>query len=78
MAATFYLFRWLRKDLLLLTGWAFGLTIYVMSVLANTILDDLEASGLLLLAMLLIGMTTATVSWIRKLKTQFRQEQNDA
>jgi len=74
MSGAFWLFRYVRKDLLLLTGWAFGVTIYVLSALGNSILDDLDASGLLVLALLLIAMTTATVSWIRTLKSQFSQE----
>lgn len=76
MAGAFWLFRYVRKDLLLLTGWAFGMIIYLLSALGHTILDDLEASGLLLMALLLIAMTTATVSWIRNLKSQFSQEHN--
>jgi uncharacterized membrane protein len=77
MSAAFWLFRYVRQDLLLLTGWASGVTIYMLSVLGNSIMDDLDASGLLVLAMLLIAMTTATVSWIRKLKSQFSQEGGD-
>jgi uncharacterized membrane protein len=74
MAVAYWFLRYRRKDLLLLTGWAFGLIIYVICVLADSILDDLDASGLLVLAVMLIAMSTATVSWIRKLKATFAEE----
>ncbi|MFC3194267.1 DUF2157 domain-containing protein [Marinicella sediminis] len=74
MAAVYGFLRYLRKDLLLLTAWAFGVTVYILCALGEAILGDLDASGLLILALLLIAMTTATVSWIRKLSHTFKQE----
>jgi len=75
IAASFVFYRFIKHDLLLLTGWILALMIFVLSLLANAIFDDFDAGGLLLMAICLIGMSTFAVSWLKKTHLIFKQEQ---
>lgn len=55
-----------RLDLLMLTYLSFSIIIVVMFWVGKWLLDDFEAGGFLLLALLLVGMSSAAVVWLRK------------
>ncbi|KAA0913420.1 DUF2157 domain-containing protein [Psychrobacter sp. ANT_WB68] len=62
----FWQFRQRRTDLLMLTYLSFSLIIVVMFWVGRWLLDDFNAAGFLLLALLLIGMSSTAVMWLRK------------
>ena len=62
----FWQFRQRRIDLLMLTYLSFSMIIVVMFWVGKWLLDDFDAAGFLLLALLLIGMSSAAVMWLRK------------
>ena len=74
MAIWFYVYRFIKKDLLLLTAWAMAVIVFILSLLANSVFDSFDAGGLLLMAISLIAMTTFAVSWIKKTHGIFKQE----
>ncbi len=74
MAGTFAYNRYVRHDLLLLTGWMLAMIVFILSLLANTVFDNFDAGGLLLMAISLIGMSTFAVSWLKKTHVVFNQE----
>ena len=55
-----------RLDLLMLTYLSFSIIIVVMFWVGKWLLDDFDGGGFLLLALLLIGMSSAAVVWLRK------------
>lgn len=55
-----------RLDLLMLTYLSFSIIIVVMFRVGKWLLDDFEGGGFLLLALLLVGMSSAAVVWLRK------------
>ena len=59
-------FRQRRIDLLMLTYLSFSMIIVVMFWVGKWLLDDFDAAGFLVLALLLIGMSSAAVMWLRK------------
>ncbi len=75
MAATFAFYRYVHKDLLLLTAWALALIVFILALLANTVFDNFDAGGLLLMAISLIAMSTFAVSRIKKIHELFKAEQ---
>ena len=62
----FWHFRQRRIDLLMLTYLSFSMIIVVMFWVGKWLLDDFDAAGFLVLALLLIGMSSAAVMWLRK------------
>ena len=62
----FWQFRQRRTDLLMLTYLSFSMIIVVMFWVGKWLLDDFDAGGFLILALLLIGMSSAAVVWLRK------------
>ena len=62
----FWQFRQRRIDLLMLTYLSFSMIIVVMFWVGKWLLDDFDAAGFLVLALLLIGMSSAAVMWLRK------------
>ncbi len=73
MAGAFAFYRFVRKDLLLLTAWALAVMFFVLVFLGDSLFKSLEAGGFLLLAMTLIGMSAYTVKWIKELHQAFNQ-----
>ena len=55
-----------RLDLLMLTYLSFSIITVVMFWVGKWLLDDFDAGGFLVLALLLIGMSSAAVVWLRK------------
>ena len=55
-----------RVDLLMLTYLSFSLIIVVMFWVGEWLLDDFETAGFLILALLLIGISSVAVVWLRK------------
>lgn len=55
-----------RPDLLMLTYFSFSIITVVMFWVGKWLLDDFDAGGFLVLALLLIGMSSAAVVWLRK------------
>lgn len=55
-----------RLDLLMLTYLSFSIITVVMFWVGKWLLDDFDAGGFLILALLLIGMSSAAVVWLRK------------
>ncbi|WP_296242940.1 MULTISPECIES: DUF2157 domain-containing protein [unclassified Psychrobacter] len=55
-----------RLDLLMLTYLSFSMIMVVMFWVGKWLLDDFDAGGFLVLALLLIGMSSAAVVWLRK------------
>ncbi|WP_068325303.1 DUF2157 domain-containing protein [Psychrobacter sp. P2G3] len=55
-----------RTDLLMLTYLCFSIIVVVMFWTAKLVLDDFDAGGFLVLALLLIGMSSMTIMWLRK------------
>ena len=62
----FWQFYQRRIDLLMLTYLSFSMIIVVMFWVGKWLLDDFDAGGFLILALLLIGMSSAAVVWLRK------------
>lgn len=56
-----------RIDLLMLTYLSFSIITVVMFWVGKWLLDDFEGGGFLLLALLLIGMSSSAVMWLRKI-----------
>lgn len=55
-----------RVDLLMLTYLSFSIISVVMFWVGESLLDDFDAGGFLILTLLLIGMSSAAVVWLRK------------
>ena len=55
-----------RLDLLMLTYLSFSIITVVMFWVGKWLLDDFDAAGFLVLALLLIGMSSSAVMWLRK------------
>ena len=55
-----------RLDLLMLTYLSFSIITVVMFWVGKWLLDDFDAGGFLILALLLIGMSSVAVVWLRK------------
>ena len=55
-----------RVDLLMLTYLSFSIITVVMFWVGESLLDDFDAGGFLILTLLLIGMSSAAVVWLRK------------
>ena len=55
-----------RLDLLMLTYLSFSIITVVMFWVGKWLLDDFDAGGFLVLALLLIGMSSSAVVWLRK------------
>ena len=55
-----------RVDLLMLTYLSFSIISVVMFWVGESLLDDFDAAGFLILTLLLIGMSSAAVVWLRK------------
>ena len=55
-----------RTDLLMLTYLSFSIITVVMFWVGKWLLDDFDAGGFLILALLLIGMSSVAVVWLRK------------
>lgn len=55
-----------RLDLLMLTYLSFSMIMVVIFWVGKWLLDDFDAGGFLVLALLLIGMSSAAVVWLRK------------
>lgn len=73
MVGLFFFYRYVRKDLLLLTFWALAVMVFVLSFLVNAIFKHFEASGFLLMAITLIAMSAVTVKWIKQLHQTFNE-----
>ncbi len=76
MVGTFVFYRYMRKDLLLLTAWSLALIVFLLAFLANTVFNNFDAGGLLLMAISLIAMSTFAVSKIKKTHELFKLEQH--
>ena len=50
----------------MLTYLCFSIIVVVMFWTAKLVLDDFDAGGFLVLALLLIGMSSMTIMWLRK------------
>ncbi|MCX7554934.1 DUF2157 domain-containing protein [Marinicella sp. S1101] len=74
MGCGFAFYRFVRQDLLLLTAWALAMMVFILSFLGHSTFRHLDASGFLLMAITLIGMSAWTVKWIKQLHVQFSQE----
>ena len=55
-----------RIDLLMLTYLSFSIISVVIFWVGESLLDDFDAAGFLILTLLLIGMSSAAVVWLRK------------
>ena len=62
----FWQFYQRRLDLLMLTYLSFSIITVVMFWVGKWLLDDFDAAGFLVLALLLIGMSSSAVMWLRK------------
>ena len=62
----FWQFYQRRLDLLMLTYLSFSMIMVVIFWVGKWLLDDFDAGGFLVLALLLIGMSSAAVVWLRK------------
>lgn len=71
----FWQFRQRRIDLLMLTYLLFSMIIVVMFWVGKWLLDDFDAGGFLVLALLLIGMSSSAVVWLRKV-SRIKDENN--
>ncbi len=76
MAGSFAYYRYVEKDLLLLTAWALSMIFFILGLLANTVFEGFDAGGLLLMAISLIGMSTWAVAWLKKTHETFKQEKS--
>ncbi|MEZ5471869.1 MAG: DUF2157 domain-containing protein [Marinicella sp.] len=74
MSGFFAYYRFVKKDLMLLTGWCLALIIFILALLAETVFSHMDAGGMLLMALTLIGLTTVAVTWIKKTHEQFKLE----
>lgn len=63
----FWHFYQRRLDLLMLTYLSFSIITVVMFWVGKWLLDGFDAGGFLLLALLLIGMSSSAVMWLRKI-----------
>ena len=63
----FWHFYQCRLDLLMLTYLSFSIITVVMFWVGKWLLDGFDAGGFLILALLLIGMSSSAVMWLRKI-----------
>ncbi|WP_201623986.1 DUF2157 domain-containing protein [Psychrobacter immobilis] len=63
----FWQFYQRRIDLLMLTYLSFSIITVVMFWVGKSLLDSFDAGGFLILALLLIGMSSSAVMWLRKI-----------
>jgi len=63
----FWHFYQRRPDLLMLTYLSFSIITVVMFWVGKWLLDGFDAAGFLILALLLIGMSSSAVMWLRKI-----------
>ena len=63
----FWQFYQRRLDLLMLTYLSFSIITVVMFWVGKWLLDGFDAGGFLILALLLIGMSSSAVMWLRKI-----------
>ena len=63
----FWHFYQRRLDLLMLTYLSFSIITVVMFWVGKWLLDSFDAGGFLILALLLIGMSSSAVMWLRKI-----------
>ena len=71
----FWRFRQRHVDLLMLTYLSFSIVVVVMFWVGEWLLDDFEVGGFLTLALLLIGMSSAAVRWLRNVSRLNNQQQ---
>ena len=71
----FWQFYQRRIDLLMLTYFSFSMIVVVMFWVGKWLLDDFDAAGFLILALLLIGMSSSAVMWLRKV-ARIKNEDN--
>lgn len=74
MGLTHYVYRFKCRDLLLLTAWMLAVIVFIMALLGNSVLDQFEAGGLLLMAVCLITLSTLAVGWLKKTHLAFKEE----
>lgn len=67
-----YFYRYRRPDLLLLTICVFGAVLVFTTLFARNLVND--TSGLLLLALLLIGQVAGAAYWLRSVSRQWQAE----
>ena len=71
----FWRFRQRCVDLLMLTYLSFSIIVVVTFWVGEWLLDDFEVGGFLTLALLLIGMSSAAVRWLRNISRLDNQHQ---
>ena len=76
LAATYWVYRYWRFDLMLLAGGCMSVIMVLQCLLFKAIADTGEAAGMLLLAMSLLGMGTGAALWLKQVsaKEQARHE----
>jgi uncharacterized membrane protein len=74
LSVLYLTYRNRRRDLYMLAGMALSVMIVALSFLAKHMLDDLEADGFLLLALLMIAMGTGAAIWLKKIHQSWHQE----
>lgn len=64
------LYRWVKPDLFMLAGGCMSGICVIMAFLTTHLLTNIDEGGLLLLAMLMIGLGTGAAIWLKNLNKE--------
>ena len=70
MAGCFYLYRYLMKDLVILSGWVLSGIIIASCLLGKLFENALDEGIFLLISFVIIGLSTAGGLWLKRLATE--------
>lgn len=71
MSAMYFIYRKIRPDLFMLAGICLSGIMVTISFLSLALLDDFEAGGFLLIAIVLIGMGSGAAIWLKKVHQEW-------
>jgi uncharacterized membrane protein len=71
LAGMYFVFRMKKPDLFMLAGGCLSGIVVVTGFIGRHILDQLDAGGFLLLALLIIGMGTGAAIWLRNIHREW-------
>jgi len=70
LAGFYFLYRHRIQDLFMLAGGCFSLIVVVTGLLARSLLEHADVGGFLFIAMVIIGMSSATAMWLRRIHVE--------
>ncbi|MBN2767879.1 MAG: hypothetical protein JXQ68_02150 [Campylobacterales bacterium] len=72
MASFYFFYKNIRRDLFMLSSVALSGIITATSFLLKVVIKDLNIEGLLLVAILIVGMGAGAAFWLRKIQKEWK------